>query len=163
MIGRALGLWAALAWTASVSAASSQQLSQQQLQMISDTARDICTSVKDAHGQRSGMQLEGEVHAKLRGLAGKLVDAGGGGKGIVTREEFDGLTQEATATALAGDRDCRERLFNKMFDKLSTTAPPPSRSQASPGYGPSGSPPTPGDFGPRSPPADVIRRFWPPQ
>ena len=27
---------------------------------------------------------------------------------------------DATAAALEGDRDCRERVFNKMFDKLNS-------------------------------------------
>jgi autotransporter passenger strand-loop-strand repeat protein len=31
---------------------------------------------------------------------------------------FEGLTQDATATALTKDQDCRMTLFNKMFDAI---------------------------------------------
>jgi len=50
----------------------------------------------------------------------------GGVKGGVSRKEFEGLSQEATATALQGDRDCRERVFSKLVDKLSAAQPQPT-------------------------------------
>jgi hypothetical protein len=53
----------------------------------------------------------------LGGLAGRLADIGGAGKGSVSREQFEGLSRDATATALEGDRGCRERVFDKMLDK----------------------------------------------
>ena len=39
-------------------------------------------------------------------------------KVLLTWDEFEGLSQDATAAALKGDQGCRERVFNKMFDKL---------------------------------------------
>jgi hypothetical protein len=114
-----LGLCAALAWEVGVVAASAQQLNALELQLIRDTAMSICNTVKEAKGQKTDLQLEGEVKAQLRGLLGKVLDVGGASKGSLTREEFEGLSRDATATALEGDRGCRERVFNKMFDKLS--------------------------------------------
>ena len=90
----------------------------QQIQTIKDTAAAICNTVKEARGQKDDLQIAGDVQLKLNGLIGKVVDVGGSGKGSLTREEFNGLSREATGTALEGDRGCRERVFNKMFDKL---------------------------------------------
>ena len=112
-------LWAVLALGVGVSAASAQ-LDRQQMQIINDTAQSVCNTVKDAKGQKSELQLQGDVKAQLSGLIGKVVDVGGSGKGSLTRDEFEGLSRDATATALEGDRGCRERVFNKMFDKLSS-------------------------------------------
>jgi hypothetical protein len=119
---RALGLSVALASGASISSALAQeQLSSQQVQMIRDTAASICNTIKEAKGQRSDVQLEGDVKAQLGGLVGKFVDVAGSGKGSLSREEFEGLSRDATAAALEGDRGCRERVFDKMFDKLTSS------------------------------------------
>ena len=123
MIVRKLGMFAAMAWIASVAGSFAEQLNTQQLQMIKDTAASICTTVKEAKGQKSDIQVQGDIKAELSGLLGKIANAGASGKGALTREEFEGLSRDATATALQGDRDCRERLFNKMFDKLSASNP----------------------------------------
>ncbi len=115
----AFGLCAALACGVGFSAASAEQLNRQQIQLIQDTAASICNTVKEAKGQKTDLQLEGEVKAQLTGLLGKVLDVGGSSKGSLSREQFEGLSRDATATALEGDRGCRERVFNKMFDKLS--------------------------------------------
>jgi hypothetical protein len=112
----------AMTWVTAIQGSQAQQqLSPEQVQMIRDTAASICNTVKEAKGQESDVQIQGDVEAKLGGLAGKLANVGGSGKGSLAREEFEGLSRDATATAMQGDRECRERLFDKMFDKL--TAP----------------------------------------
>jgi hypothetical protein len=108
-----------------IPAAYAQQLNSQQIQLIKDTAASVCDTVKEAKGQKSDIQIQGDVKAQLSGLIGKFVDVGGGAKGALTREEFEGLSREATGSALEGDRGCRERLFNKMFDKLGSGSPGP--------------------------------------
>jgi len=102
---------------------SAQPLNAQQIQIIKDTAASICNTIKEAKGKKSDFQIQGDIKAQLGGLVGKLADIGGSGRGSVTNEEFEGLSRDATAAALTGDRDCRERLFNKMFDKLSLAQP----------------------------------------
>lgn len=124
---RALGLSVALASSASISSALAQEFNPQQIRMIRDTAASICNTIKEAKGQKSDVQLEGDVKAQLGGLVGKLVDIGGAAKGSLSREEFEGLSRDATAAALGEDRGCRERVFNKMFDHL-VTPPASSRS-----------------------------------
>src|SRR5262245_43214608 len=122
-----LGLMAVVAWSAILSPASAQ-LNREQIQIINDTAASICGTVREAKGRKSDVQLQGDVNANLAGLVGKVVNIGGSGKGSLTREEFEGLSRDATATALEGDRGCRERVFNKMFDRLAE-APKPAIPQ----------------------------------
>jgi hypothetical protein len=122
------GLCAAVVCSACISAASAQELNLQQIQIIKDTAASICDTVKDAKGQKSDLQIETDVKAQLGGFASKFVDVGGSGRGSLTSDQFDGLSQDATAEAFRGDRECRERLFNKMFDRLTSQVPPPKQA-----------------------------------
>jgi hypothetical protein len=111
-----IALYAMLASGVSISAASAQ-LNAQQIQIIQETAASICNTVREAKGQNSDVRVQGDINAQLGGLIGKL--AGASAKGSMTKEEFEGLSRDATATAMGDDRGCRERVFNKMFDKLS--------------------------------------------
>ncbi len=97
--------------------ALSQTLNSQQMLIIRETAASICNTV-EAKGRKTETQLQGDVKAQLNGLIGKLVDVGASSRGSLSREEFEGLSREATAEALTGDRNCRERVFGKMLDKL---------------------------------------------
>ncbi|MDO9481123.1 MAG: hypothetical protein Q8S96_08875 [Hydrogenophaga sp.] len=97
---------------------SGQSIDAEQIKLINETASAICNTVNEAKGSKSTVDLEGEVKASLSGLAGKLVKLEGGGLAKLNTEDFEGLTREATASALEGDRGCRERIFNKMFDKI---------------------------------------------
>jgi hypothetical protein len=96
--------------------AFAQELNPEQTNIIRDTAASICNTVRDVKGQKSEVQIQGDVKATLSGVVKKLADLGVSGAGSLNREEFEGLSRDATATALEGDRGCRERVFNKMFD-----------------------------------------------
>lgn len=95
-----------------------EQLDAQQIAIIMQSATTICNTVRDIKGEKTDVQVTGEVKGQLNSLLKKLADLGASGTGSLTRDEFEGLTQDATAVALIGDRECRERLFNKMFHKL---------------------------------------------
>ena len=97
--------------------------------MIQDTATSICNTVKEQSGNKSTAQIEGDIKAQLGGLAGKLANAGVSGKITGRMEDFEGLSQDATATALNADRNCRERIFNKMFDQISIDSNKRSQNQ----------------------------------
>jgi hypothetical protein len=97
-----------------------QPLTAEQLQLMRNTAAEVCDTIKEARGQATTAQIEGQVDAKLSGLAGKLLGVGGSAKGSMASDKFEGLTREATALAFQGDRDCRERLFSKMLDRMSS-------------------------------------------
>jgi hypothetical protein len=101
-----------------LSPAFGQQLNTDQIDLVKKTANDICTTIKQIRGQSTETQLEGDVQAKLSGLAGSLFGVGVSGKASRSTEEFEGLSRDATALALQGDRECREKLFEKMFDAL---------------------------------------------
>jgi hypothetical protein len=120
---RKLGLCAALAYGIAVPTASAQQLNSDQIQLIERTVATICNTVKETRGTKSAVQLQGDIKAQVGGLVDKVGESGAGGVGSLTREEFDGLSRSATAVALEGDRGCRERVFNKMFDRLSAEVP----------------------------------------
>ena len=110
----------ALVWGIGASGAAAQ-LKPEQIQIIKDAAAAICNTVRDARGKKSDVQIQGDIKAQLGGLVGKLADAGITGSGSLRTEEFEGISREATASALGDDRLCRERVFNRMFDKLSST------------------------------------------
>ena len=74
--------------------------------------------------RKSESQIQGDVQARLKGLPGRLLDLGGGAQSSIKSEQFEGFTQDATAIAMQGDRDCRERLFKQMFDKLGSADAP---------------------------------------
>jgi hypothetical protein len=98
-----------------------QSLTAEQLDLMKKTAADVCNTIKGAPvGKSSKAQIEGQMDAKLSGLAGKLLDLGASTKGSRTSEEFEGLSREATALALQGDRECRASLFSKMLDRMSS-------------------------------------------
>jgi hypothetical protein len=126
-----IGLYAVLASGVSISAASAQ-LNPQQIQIIQDTAASICNTVREAKGQNSDVRVQGDINAQLGGLLGKI--AGASAKGSLTKEEFEGLSRDATATAMEGDRGCRERVFNKMFDKLILSDKGPGVGPGVPGW-----------------------------
>jgi hypothetical protein len=100
------------------------QLDPQQMALIKDTATSICNTVKDIKGDKTVAQIQGEVKGQLSGLLGRLSGTEGSvsGTGSLNREAFEGLTQDATATALTDDRDCRMKLFTKMFDTITASA-----------------------------------------
>lgn len=94
-------------------------LDPEQIKLMRETAHSICTTVKEAIGKKTTAEITGEVRAKLGGVLGKITDIGGSMAGSAGQESFEGLTQDATAEALRGDQQCRERIFGKMFDKIS--------------------------------------------
>jgi hypothetical protein len=127
-----LSFTAISAWVTCISMAAAQELNPQQIQLIRDTASSICDTVRGASGVKNDVQLQVDVKGQLNGLIGKVIDVGGAGKGSISREDFEGLSRDATASALEGDRGCRERVFNKMFDKLGSANMAPRTSVAEP-------------------------------
>ncbi len=97
-----------------LSAASSAQLDPQQIALVKDTANSICNTVTEIKGEKTDVQIQGEVKGQLSGVLGRLASAGASGTGSLSRDEFEGLTQDATGIALTGDRECRERLFDRL-------------------------------------------------
>jgi len=144
---------AVLACGFGVSAAWAQELNSEKIQLIERTVSSICSTVKDLRGET--VQLDAKAKAELGGaILSKIIPVGAeigvGG----SYASYVGLSQDATATAVEGDRGCRERVFNRMLDFFSaqaaraagavpapaTTAPPVKRSMGCVVTNPSGRP-----------------------
>lgn len=122
--------------------ATAQQFNSQQTIIIEQATAFVCNTVKQAKGKVSDVKIGGEVDAHLNGIVGKLVNAGGSGGGSWSGEKYKGLSQDATAAAFEGDRNCRERVFLTMLDKLTAVAPPaPAGTPAVAPPAPAGTPP----------------------
>lgn len=135
-------LLSALVCAADGSPAISQP-SADQVMMYYEAANKVCQTVKEAHGTKTQSQLGAEVQAQAGGLFGRLIGVGGDVKGSIGREEFEGLSREATAALLDGDRQCRERLVTKLIDLVNAPAQqqptlqqPPTPQQPSNPMGP---------------------------
>ncbi|MGB3338707.1 MAG: hypothetical protein WBA73_16150 [Devosia sp.] len=98
------------------------QFDVEQVRLIQETAKTICDSVQSISGSMSTVAAEGEISAEIQGLFSQIADAGANGKASYTKEEYQGLSRDATAVALEKDQGCRERIFELMFEKL-TSAP----------------------------------------
>jgi len=110
------------------------------LKEIRDTAADICVTVEQK-GKKNDAQLTGEVEAKVSGVAARLADLGVKGSGEIGTQEYQGVSQEALATALNDIRMCRQHVFDKLVDRLLPSGMaqlPPSPGQQD--YGSSSSP-----------------------
>jgi hypothetical protein len=126
-----LGLCAVLGCGISVTA-SAQQLNPEQIQQIEYVTSFVCTTVKEQKGSTNRDQLQADVNAKIGGVVGKIIplEGGGGAQGSVAHETYEGLSRDATATALEGDRGCRERVFNTMFDRFNVRMAEAARGAA---------------------------------
>jgi hypothetical protein len=103
---------------AGFSPAGGTRLDPPQVGLIEAAAASICESVKDNAGKAANAVIRATVMGELGGLLGKMADAGSTATGAMSHQEFEGLTQEATAIALTGETECRAQLFPKMLDRL---------------------------------------------
>jgi hypothetical protein len=113
-----LGVCAVVAWIAGTSGISAQ-LTPHQILIIADGVTSICTTIKQAEGHKSDPQIKADVNAELGALIGRVANVGGFGVSALSREQYEGLSRDATATALQSDRDCREQVFNQIVDTIS--------------------------------------------
>jgi pYEATS domain-containing protein involved in immunity len=98
---------------------SAQDLDAQKaaLDVIRETAKDICYTVEQK-GQKSETQLTGDVQAKVNSALAKVVDLGVKGSGSIGNEDYQGVTQEALASALKSSGECRLKVFERLVDKM---------------------------------------------
>jgi hypothetical protein len=91
----------------------------QRLDGLGNVVEKICKTVTEAKGSSTTAQIEGTVKAALPGLLKKFLNIDASATGKIGNETYEGLSREATATAMESSLQCRERLFSKMLDKLS--------------------------------------------
>jgi hypothetical protein len=117
-------LCAMLMCTTNVPVAVSQQLTQDQVTFVAETALRLCQTIPEARGRQSDAQLQSSVQVTLKGLVGRLFNVGAGVTGSVSQEEYEGLSREATAIALEGDRNCRIQMYDKIAQRLAPVLAP---------------------------------------
>jgi hypothetical protein len=99
-----------------VSPARGGRIDPRQVGLVEAAAASICESVKNNAGKTADAVIRATVMSELGGLLGKMADAGP--IATMSHDDFQGLTQEATAIAVAGETECRAQLFSKMLDRL---------------------------------------------
>jgi len=134
---------AAALWIGGLVDASAQELEKQSaaLKVIRETAADICYTVEQK-GQQNETQLKGDIQAKVSGAVAKVLGLGVEGSGELTTEDYQGVTQEALATAIKSSADCRLTVFNSLVERMlpaggnqpAVTAPPRQISSSTFGF-----------------------------
>jgi hypothetical protein len=99
-------------------AAPGDRLDPRQIELIKAAAESICNTVKRDTGKTPAASVKGTVMGELGDLIAKMADPGSTATKSMSHDEFEGLTQDATAIALADDRECRIQLASKMIDRL---------------------------------------------
>ena len=87
------------------------------LEEIKKAAADICYTIDQ---KASGVQVSGEVQAKLKGLAAKLGELGIEGSGQVN--QYQGVPWQDLANLLQRSQDCKQHVLDTLVDRL---LPPP--------------------------------------
>lgn len=109
------------------------------LEMIKDMASSICNEVS-LKGEAESYEVQGEIEAKLRGLASRLADLGVSGSGQVASQNYRNVLQEDLAATLRDNAACKLRVFETLHGTLagletrpaSTTAARPAPSRPRP-------------------------------
>jgi hypothetical protein len=104
--------------------AAHADLDTDKLQKLTNIVNGVCNTVQEAKGKKTDAEIQGDVKAQLGPLS-RLLGVGAEAQGRLSESQFEGLSQEATAIGLNGDRDCRKDLFIKLLelDKSASSAP----------------------------------------
>ncbi|CAN7365861.1 hypothetical protein [Acidovorax sp. LjRoot117] len=101
------------------------------LQMIRETAHDICGKT-EAAGSQSRIALRGDANASVARLIRRLVDVGASVKAEYERDGYVGLPQNELAQTFNNERECRERIFQQLIERIIPTPAPPATGQGKP-------------------------------
>jgi hypothetical protein len=109
--------------------AQTLETAQQALQLISNTANDICQSAPLEQTNR-GVDLSGEASAKVGGLVGRLADLGVTGAAQYRSGASKGVLQKDLIAAIQSANDCKLQVFKMLEAKLLAAAAPAARPPA---------------------------------
>ncbi len=101
---------------------------QQALKDIQEFADGICTRVPLV-GTTTKVELSGQAKAELTGIVKKLANLGMSGAANYKNEESQNVLQADLADTIKHSDDCRQRIAEKLIDKLITT---PTASRLNP-------------------------------
>ncbi len=102
---------------------------QQALQLILNTANEICQSAPLEQTNR-GVDLSGEASAKVGGLVGKLADLGVTGAANYQSGASKGVLQKDLIVAIQSANDCKLQVFTTLEAKLLPSPPAAARAPA---------------------------------
>jgi hypothetical protein len=105
----------------SLSGPKGDQLDARQIGLIKAAATSICDTVRGTPAKNDAV-VKGAVLNELGGLLGKMAGAGSIATASMSHDEFEGLAQDATTIASAGDQECQTRLLPKMVERLTATS-----------------------------------------
>jgi hypothetical protein len=86
------------------------------VELIIQTATDICATIRETHGRRPETKIQRDVETRLSGLSRKLANIEGTTDVSEIIDGFKSVPGEAAAIARQGDRECREKLADKLLD-----------------------------------------------
>ena len=87
------------------------------IDLIARAADRICVAV-NLTGTTSTANVKGEVNAQVSGLVKRLAFAGVGLSGARQTQTWSGLLAKDMAEAVHNTNECRQRVFDKLFDRL---------------------------------------------
>ena len=116
-IAKLSGVFAALAITTAPVYSRDQS---KVLDEIATFAERVCqtTPVKS---KTEELQLSGKANAEFKGLLSKLAALGVGGAATYNKAESEGVLQKDLAGLLGKSTDCRQKITEKLIDKLLTS------------------------------------------
>lgn len=80
------------------------------LDMIAGFANDICGGHED-HGEKTSLQVSGELNAEIKGLLKKLAGLGISGTAAFENESYQGVLQKDLASLLKDKIECRKMVI----------------------------------------------------
>lgn len=91
------------------------------LKEISDFAKDLCATVKQA-GKTEQWRVSEGAHAQVKGLVKKIADLGFEEAATISKNSYEGVLQSDLASILKSEAECRYKVFEKLQDKLISPA-----------------------------------------
>ena len=80
------------------------------LDIIAGFANDICGGLED-HGEKTSVQVSGELNAEIKGLLKKLAGLGISGTAAFENESYQGVLQKDLASLLKDKIECRKMVI----------------------------------------------------
>jgi hypothetical protein len=87
------------------------------LALITKTADDLCSIVRQA-GSSQSLKVKGDLKAQLSGLIKQLADLGISGTADFTVDQYEGLIQSDLAATIQRNAECKFRVFDKLQEKM---------------------------------------------
>lgn len=113
-------LWVIASLTCPVAAPQDLEKAKQALELIRETANAICNN-PPLHGSQQSVELNSAGKAELANLLKKLAVLNMDGGGKYSSSEYEGLLQKDVAGAWKDATACKQKVFDKLSDKLVPT------------------------------------------